>query len=119
MTIARKDCKPAVSGWPRFRYALFCVATLACPLIALAQESATKNPASNRPVAGYAMLMMILLLLIVILMFGWFLMRSLQRSRKRQARKQPVATDATDVWAMHKLPDSEDESPDSDANDDK
>jgi heme/copper-type cytochrome/quinol oxidase subunit 2 len=88
------------------------------PVVALAQESSGATDVQKRPVAGYAMLMMILLLMIVILVFGWFLMRSLQLARKRLGHVQPEATDATDVWAMHKLPESDDDALDEDADDD-
>ncbi len=100
-----------------------CVACAALlhPVAVLAQSASKTATGENRPVAGYAMLMMILLLLIVIMVFGWFLMRSLQRSRQRLGRQQSKATDATDVWAMHKLPgedDVDDEFGDGDDDDD-
>ncbi|GJM26719.1 MAG: hypothetical protein DHS20C16_31340 [Phycisphaerae bacterium] len=78
------------------------------PVVVFAQESTSATDPKNRPIAGYAMLMMILLLMIVVLVFGWFIMRSFQRSRKRMSRSRPEATDATDVWAMHKLPEDDD-----------
>ncbi len=83
-------------------------AALIFPVAVFAQGASKTTTGGNRPVAGYAMLMMILLLLIVIMVFGWFLMRSLQRSRQRLGRHQNKATDATDVWAMHKLPGEDD-----------
>ncbi len=92
--------------------------TFAIPLVALAQQPATTSADPKRPVAGYAMLMMILLLLIVVLVFGWFLMRSLQRSRGRMARKRSEATDATDVWAMHKLPEDDEKLTEGESDDD-
>ena len=70
------------------------------PVFLIAQASGE----DQKSVAGYALLMLILLLLIVALVFGWFLMRSLQRSRKRLGRKPTKPTDATDVWSMHKPP---------------
>ena len=92
--------------------------SLLCPIAVLAQESSGAAAGENRPVAGYAMLMMILLLMIVIMVFGWFLMRSLHRSRKRLGRSRLEPTDATDVWSMHKLPESDDPAPLGDADND-
>lgn len=106
-----------------FRTLLLHCTVILMPAVAFAQETSKAAGSANRPVAGYAMLMMILLLLIVVLVFGWFLMRSLQRSRQRLGRQRSQATDASDVWAMHKLPDAEsdhidDETDDGDDDDD-
>ncbi len=76
------------------------------PVVVIAQASG----GDRKSVAGYALLMLILLLLIIALVFGWFLMRSLQRSRKRLGRKPMKPTDATDVWSMHKPPEFDSDS---------
>lgn len=83
------------------------------PAVAFAQASGSVASDEQRSGAGFALLLLILLLLIVVLVFGWFFMRAMQRSRKRLGHTRPEPTDATDVWSMHKLPESDVEDADS------
>ncbi|NOX59210.1 MAG: hypothetical protein GXP29_10180 [Planctomycetes bacterium] len=91
--------------------AVFAVSAIASwPCIASAQGTGGNAPTDEGTVARLSLALMLLFLAVLILTMGWFLMRALQRSRKRLFRERAEPTDATDVWSMHKLPgfDSED-----------
>ena len=49
--------------------------------------------------------LLLILLITIIALTGFMVIRSTRWMRDRVTRRKPKPTDATDVWAMHRLPD--------------
>ena len=70
-------------------------------------EPASSSGTPNVELEALASLLFYLLLLIVVFLFGSYAMlRASRRFRASLSTRRPRPTDASDVWAMHKQPDS-------------
>ena len=73
------------------------------------QSSPVSSEALESPLPSdaRAMAMFLLLLLIFVLVFllaTYTILRASRRFRESLAKQKPESTDASDVWAMHKVP---------------
>ena len=87
------------------------VMTIATRSAVLLQEHSSEPPSSGGPprveLEALASLLFYLLILIVVFLFGSYaILRASRRFRASLTTRRPRPTDASDVWAMHKQPDS-------------
>ena len=76
-----------------------CVLHHVWPEGALAPESSTADA------RGLAMLLLYLLIFVVVFLFATYaILRASRRFRESLSMRKPERTDASDVWAMHKVP---------------
>ncbi len=83
------------------------LAFLSCILLPVICFGQTASPAPQEVVKSAGRLMALLwamVFLIIVLLGGLMILRALRRARVRSLRQRSAPTDATDVWAMHKLP---------------
>ena len=85
--------------------------TIATRSAVLLQEHSSEPPSSDGPprveLEALASLLFYLLILIVVFLFGSYaILRASRRFRASLTTRRPHPTDASDVWAMHKQPDS-------------
>ena len=86
------------------------VMAINCGLMFVQQQSSPVSSEaleSPRPSDARALAMFLLLLLILVLVFllaTYAILRASRRFRESLAKQKPERTDASDVWAMHKLP---------------
>ena len=79
----------------------------------LLQDRSSSEPDPQALVDTLPSLLYGLLLLLVILVFGGYaIVLALRRFRDTINVRRPTPTDITDIWSMHKLPESDDENKD-------